>query len=662
MEIEEIVEYIDRQKILCAIVMEIKGNRLRLLTESNREVNLSTNRLLHKSKKGLHLSLGRDNLINSLREISAYRKKLAQSIDIKGLWEILNTEQEWIDIKTMTAFCFSESHDGDHESAVVRAFFHNRLYFKFDQARFFPHSEEQVERNIAHLKEKGRKKDIIEKGSEWVKRLSGSEKNNYQPEELNDSVLEIIDILKSVAIFEKESKHYSVFKDIFKKANINSTENFRLLVKAGVFADNENIDLYKSGVSLTCSNKTEKHASDLSLSLSNKNGRRDLTDLSVMTIDGRSTLDFDDALSIEKIDDHYRLGIHIVDVGHFVKKDDVIDREALERGSSIYMPDQIIPMLPSCLAEDLCSLKAGKIRPAISVMINLSRFYEIIDYEIVHTIIKVKHQLTYYETNLMLKENKDITILHEIAKTFQQFRIKNEAVQISLPNINVWVEEDGKINVCQIKRESPSRMLVAEIMIMANWIMSKFLSENSMPAIFRSQSGPKERLYHWDDGTLFQNCMQRRLMNRFVLNSKPGHHSGLGLTSYVTATSPIRKYFDLSTQRQIRAVLGLEEPYSKEEIDTTINMLAAPMHSVLTLQRNRVRYWLLKYLESKIGQKEDAIILYKRRDYYQILIPEYMLECNLSQSGMKNLKPESLVSVTIQNVNARKDILTVFLG
>nr|MBL0701985.1 RNB domain-containing ribonuclease [Desulfobacterales bacterium] len=525
-----------------------------------------------------------------------------------------------------------------------------------------PQSEEQVERNIAQLKEEERKKGIIEQGSEWVKRLSNSKKNNYNPEDMNDSDLEIIDILKSVSIFEKESKHYSLCKEIFKKANMNLTENFSLLVKAGLFDENENIDLYKSGISLTFSNKAKKQASNLSFSLSDNSGRRDFTDLPVITIDGRSTLDFDDALSIEKIDDHYCLGIHIVDIGHFVKKGDAIDREALERGSSIYMPDQTIPMLPSYLAEDLCSLKAGEIRPAISVMVNLSRFYEIIDYEIVHSIINVKHQLTYYDANLMVKENKDITILYEIAKKFRQFRIKNEAVQIALPNINVWIDKDGKINVSQIKRESPSRMLVAEIMIMANWIMSKFLSENSMPAIFRSQSGPKERLFQWDDGTLFQNCMQRRLMNRFVLDSKPGHHSGLGLSSYVTSTSPIRKYFDLATQRQIRAVLGLEEPYSKEEIDTTINMLAAPMHSVLMLQRNRVRYWLLKYLENKIGQKEDAIILYKRRDYYQVLIPEYMLECNLSQSGMKNLKPEALVRVTIQNVDARKDILTVFLG
>ena len=660
METKDIVEYIDRQKILCAVVMGAKGNRLRLLSEINRDVNLSENRLLHRSRKGLDLSLGRDNLINALRQISAYRTKLSQDVDIKELWEILNTEQEWIDIETMTVFCFSGNPDGDHESAVIRAFFHNRLYFKFDQNRFFPHSEEQVARNIEHLKEEEQKKQLIKKGSDWIKRILALSKKQSPPEGLNAP--EIIEILKSALVFEKESKDYLICKDIFKKANINLSENFHILVKAGVFDKNENIELYKSGIAPTVSEQAAKHASGLSFSSAGYNSRRDLTDLSVITIDGSATLDFDDALSIEKFDDNYRLGIHIIDVGHFIKKGDIVDQEALERGSSIYMPDQIIPMLPACLAEDICSLKAGETRPAISVMVNLNRFYDIIDYEIVPSVIRVKERLTYYDANLMVKKNKDIDTFYKIAKKFRLFRINNGAVQISLPNINVWIDEKGKINISRINRESPARMLVSELMIMANWIMSGFLSKNEAPAIFRSQPGPKERLYHWDEGTLFQNCMQRRLMNRFVLDSKPGHHSGLGVDSYVTATSPIRKYFDLATQRQIRAVLGLEAPSPKKEIDTVINTLTEPMRRVLMLQRNRVRYWLLKYLENRTGQTEDALILYKRRDYYQILIPEYMLECNLSCSGMGHLKPEALIRVKIQNVDALKNILSVFPG
>jgi len=390
--------------------------------------------------------------------------------------------------------------------------------------------------------------------------------------------------------------------------------------------------------------------------------RRDLTSLPLMTIDGQSTLDFDDALSIEQVGEQYRLGIHIVDVGHFVRKGDSIDQEALARGSSIYMPDQKISMLPAALAEGLCSLKAGELRPAISTMVNLSPSKEIIDYEILPSLISVKNQLSYYDVNLAAEQNQDIIVLREIAKKFRQRRLEGGAVQITVPDVNVWLADDGSISVNKINRESPGRLLVSEIMILANWLMAKFLAENGMPAVFRSQPDPRERLYRGDEGTLFQNWMQRRYLSRFVLDHKPGRHSGLGLDAYVTATSPIRKYFDLVTQRQIRALFDLEQPYTSDEIDQIIQMLQIPMGNVGKIQHGRHRYWLLKYLEQHVGRKEEAIVLNKRRNNYQILLTEYMVECDLPVSSGLMLKPEDLIQVTIQNVSARKDLFQVAIG
>jgi exoribonuclease-2 len=381
-----------------------------------------------------------------------------------------------------------------------------------------------------------------------------------------------------------------------------------------------------------------------------------------MTIDGQSTLDFDDALSIEKVGEQYRLGIHIVDVGHFVGKGSDIDQEALARGSSIYMPDQKISMLPAALAEGLCSLKAGELRPAISTLVNLSPSKQIIDYEIVPSLIKIKHQLTYYDVNLAADQNPDVVVLREIAEQFRRRRLDGGAVQITVPEVNVWLAEDGSITVNKVNRESPGRMLVSELMILANWLMAKFLAENGMPAIFRSQPDPRERLYKGDGGTLFQNWMQRRFLSRFVLDHKPGKHSGLGLDAYVTATSPIRKYFDLITQRQIRAVLGLESPYTAQDIDQLLQVLQIPMGNVGRIQYGRHRYWLLKYLEKLLGRKEEAIVLNKRRNHYQILLTEYMIECDLPLSSGLQLKPEDLIQVTIQNVSARKDLLQVAIG
>ncbi|MCP4687438.1 MAG: RNB domain-containing ribonuclease, partial [Desulfobacterales bacterium] len=180
----------------------------------------------------------------------------------------------------------------------------------------------------------------------------------------------------------------------------------------GVFDENENVDLHRQGTPISFRKSVSQRADALvsgdgaSLDAILKDPRRrDLTELPLITIDGQSTRDFDDALSVEKVGNHYRVGVHIVDVASFVQKEDVIDKEAFNRGSSIYMPDMKIPMLPVNLAEGLCSLRAGELRPGVSVLIDLSPMGELIDFEIVPSVIRVHRQLTYYDTNLMADDD-----------------------------------------------------------------------------------------------------------------------------------------------------------------------------------------------------------------------------------------------------------------
>lgn len=660
-----IVEYIDRQKIVCAVVMEVKNKKLRLLRENDREVKLSLGRVSHKSSACIDLSLSRYELIAALKAAANKRKDLAGSVNIRELWDILHAEQEWVDLATMTGLCFPDSPDGDHEAAVVRAIFNDRLYFKFDHDRFFPNSEKRVEQIAVYRREEARRNRIIEDGGAWLKTVNG-DKGSFSPDSLSGNKLEYVKILKSFCLFEQESTHYALCKAMLEKAGIRAREAvFQLLVKLGVWDKNENIELYRYEIPITFSAEVTKKAAESAVSMSDisaYSGREDLTILPAITIDGQSTTDFDDALSIEEIGDHYRLGIHISDVGHYIKKGDIIDKEALVRGSSIYMLDRKIPMLPACFAEDLCSLKADELRPAISVMIKLSRFFEIIDFEIIPSLVRVKQQLTYYDVNMIADDDREIGILYDIAKKFREFRLGRGAVQITLPEINIRTNEAGELAISRIQRESAGRMLVAEIMIMANWLMARFIAKQDVTAIFRSQPDPRERLYKKNEGTLFQNWMQRKLLSRYVLGIEPEHHSGLGLEAYVTATSPIRKYYDLATQRQIRAILGLEEPYNIEEIQHIIQLLEQPMSCVMKIQNSRRRYWLLKYLETRINQKEEAVVLFKRRNSYQVLIKEYMLECELPVSSGIDLKPEDLIQIRLQHVNARKDVLSVYMG
>jgi len=669
MELGTVVEFIDRQKILCAAVTGIKNQRLRLLTEKNRELNLSVSRLSHTSSKNLDLSIGRDKTVTLLKEIAHCRNELLEQIDIRELWDVLKTEQEWIDLDTMTHFCFPDNPTHNHKSAVVRAFFRNRLYFKFNHDRFFPHSEKKVEQIVAAEKEKAHQEKMINDGGRWLKKLKASQKAVPIEEEA-----ELIRILKSFYLFGKDSRYYKVGKAMITQAGMTHIDEvFPFLVRLGVFSEDENIELYRYEIPMAFPDEVIQNTNGLGLTTlesapdglpkgSNDPKRQDLTGLPLMTIDGQATLDYDDAISFEDLGDRYRLGVHIIDVGQFVKKDDPIDRQAKLRGSSIYMPDMKIPMLPPLLAEDLCSLKADCFRPAITIMIEINRSAEISHFEVFASRIKVKHQLSYYDVNSTLEENRDLRILRDIAINFRRKRIADGAVYINLPEINVWLNIDGEVTINKINRESPGRMLVSEIMIMANWLMATFLADNGTPAIFRTQMEPKNRLFPDSDGTLYQNWMQRRLLNRFILSPSPERHSGLGLDAYVTATSPIRKYFDLVTQRQIRGVLGLESKYTSEEINDILQNLQLPMGNVSKLQYTRNRYWILKYLETMIGQKEEAIVLGKRRNGYQVLMNNYMVECDVPVPNGITLKPEDLIQITIQNVNARKDVLSVFMG
>ena len=654
-----VVEFIDSQKIFCAVVLESKSLRLRLLTENNREIKLSTNRLAHRSHTRLDLSLTRDKIVAELKTISARRRAMAGEIDIQGLWDVLHTEQEWIDLPTMTGLCFSDNADGDHESAVLRAFFSDRLYFKFSVDRFFPHTPEKVDQILSQRETQEREKRVIDQGASWLQRVFKGQAVE-PPEEAEI----LVRILTSYYLFENDSPERVIARAILKKAVVGSPGRlFSFFVKQGIWSPHENIDLLRYGIRDNHPETVESQARELcGRPMLSEPQRRDLTHLPIITVDGPSTMDFDDALSLSIEGDHYQLGIHIADVAGYIAKDDPLDREAMARASSIYMPDQKIAMLPPVISEGLCSLKAGEVRPAISTLITLTPQGQIIDYEVTASLITVTDQLTYGDIDAMLDDDPRISAMLKLAKVYRNHRLDNGALPIELPEINVSLSSASEPTVSKVERENTSRFLVAELMIMANELAARFIKDAGLPAIFRSQAEPRERLFERDQGSLFQNWMQRKQISRFMLGSEPEPHAGLGLPAYATCTSPIRKYSDLVNQRQVRAALGLENPYTKEQVDLIIAALKEPMTQVGRIQFRRQRYWVLKYLENCIGQKEEAIVLNRRREGYAVLLVNFMIETTLAGGGNLTLKPEDIIQVTIQHVNARNDILTVFFG
>lgn len=657
-----IVEFIDRREIVCAVVLEQKGEKTRMLTEHNREATLSEKRLVHIGRECLDLTTPRVPLVEKLRVTANRRKQLHHQIDVEELWDVLHTEATWIDLNTMAEFCFDGEISGDRTSAVVRAMLEDRLYFKFDFNRFMPNSAEKVAQIAAQAAEEARKTLLIEEGGRWIKRAMEEGHTDVPPDKKG-----MIDILKSFYLFGKESPHYKVGKEILSRSRMDPDEGlFGFLVQLGVWSKDENLNLHRFGISASFDPElleaSSRVAAERGRHVVPDDHRTDLTDLETFTIDGQGTLDFDDALSIEPIDNGHRLWIHITDVGHFLKKADVLDEEALARASSIYMPDARISMLPPVLTENICSLKKDENRLAISIMADLDESATVMNFNIIPSIIRVSRQLTYYHANQLVGDDPDLSVIYELAQKFRKSRLDQDALQINLPEMNVWIDDEGQISVTQINRESPSRLMVSESMILANWLAARFFRDHGQPAIFRGQLPPRERLLGRNGGSLFQNWMQRRFLSRVMLNLEARPHSGLGLDAYVTLTSPLRKYLDLVTQRQLRTLLGLEESYTEQELTFIIQAIRESLSYITVLQQERTRYWILRYLESRIDHHEEAIVLEKRRKRCVVLLTKYMLEAFLPLEVCVGLQPEDHIMVNIDRAEARTDTLTLSLA
>lgn len=691
MEKGTIVEYIDHEKMICALVLEVglgDNKRLRVLTENSRETNLPERRVTYAGGR-LDVSSAKSELAEQLKQASRRRADLASGINVAELWEVLSGEGQWISVATMTALCFPKGDSPDHEAAVIRAMFFDRLYFKFDHDKFFPHTEEQVKAIQIKRDKEARRQRLINEGAAWLKEAVKEDRPR-----LPESGRDIVDLLQSYYIFSKDAPDAALAKTILTNAgNVSPDTIFALMVRLGEWDKNENIDFYRYELPVAWPAETDTHVSRLSATLAdivNTGNRRDLTALPVFTVDGSATLDFDDALSLEFNDDATcRVGVHISDVAAWIEPESWLDREAFARGSSIYTADRKIAMLPEGLSEGMCSLLAEEVRPAISTFMTFSTAPtadgEILDYEIVASAIRVVRHLTYTDVDrdlnqldnppsggsqnvtgqlAKLDQSDQLQQLHALACLLRNRRTDAGALTIAIPEMDVRVDGAGRVSLNIIDRYSRARSMVEEMMIAANQTAARFLRDQNVPAIYRSQMQPKQRLVKKEDapGTLFQNWVQRKMLPRAVLDRKPERHAGLGVDMYTTVTSPIRKYLDLITQRQIRSALGLGQTYTAREIDDLLMLLGPRLGQVGRIQQGRQRYWVLKHLETLKGKQVDGLILDAFKNDYAVLLPDFLLECRMSRSSGVRIRPGEALQLTIQHVNARNDVITVFPG
>jgi exoribonuclease-2 len=652
----KIIEYIDQGKITCAICLQDKGNKLHLLTPLNRQVNITPKRAIFISSANIDPLGPRDELLNKLRKVEILRDSLKKEIDVKELWELIKEEDETFDFKYLTHLCFKETVTDDHVSAMVRALFDDKLYFKIKDGRFIPHSENKVNQIIKEREEEEQKEDGLEKGSLWLKAALRGEAEEY-----NYDHAEIIKIIEGLALYGKDAPDYKYGKELLSRAGISDIgEAKEILIKLGVWEEDEPVDIMKFNIRRLFTNeqlKESRRLNDLKIDLS---GREDLRSLYAFTIDDSITNDFDDALSIDVHDVHTDIGIHIADVASVIDPGTVLDREACLRGSSLYLPQHKIHMFPPELANDRLSLRDGVDRPAVSLLATFDKTGQLSDYRFVPSIINVRRKLTYDQVNEQLESERRFLWAYKLCERMRQKRIEQGALILSLPEASIQIGEDSSLSIKMISQETPSRIIVAELMILYNWLAARFCRDHNIPIIYRGQKEPGERLTIEETGYVYYVFRQRRKLSPLIIDIEACPHAGLGLDVYSNLSSPIRRYFDLVSQRQIRNyILQGSTVYNAEELEKIRITVTPALKDLNTIKNNRIRYWIQKYLGKHVGERLPAIILDNLKNRYRIILLDFHLTAEIKKEAGQDIPEGKKIMIKIKKADPWNDLLAL---
>ena len=326
--------------------------------------------------------------------------------------------------------------------------------------------------------------------------------------------------------------------------------------------------------------------------------RVDLRKEIIFTIDGDDTKDIDDAISIEKVQDHYKLGVHIADVSYYVRPHTALDNEAFDRGTSVYLADRVIPMLPHKLSNGICSLNPNVDRLAISCIMEIDKNGNVIDYNILKTVIKSQMQMTYKKVNQILEENTipegyekyvdKLKMMADLAKILRKNKENRGYIDFDIDESKIIVDEKGKAIDITLRNRGTGEKLIEDFMIAANETVANHIYYMQLPFIYRVHGEPDEEKitnfmrylnilgYHVkaDLKKLTPKTMQNilgqlkdkkefhllsalllRSMQKAIYDTNNIGHFGIASKCYTHFTSPIRRYPDTTVHRLLHTYL-----------------------------------------------------------------------------------------------------------
>src|SRR5438876_11649215 len=374
-------------------------------------------------------------------------------------------------------------------------------------------------------------------------------------------------------------------------------------------------------------------------------GREDLRDQFIVTIDPDDARDFDDAIDVEKIDNEgWRLGVHIADVSAYVTPDSALDREARRRGNSVYLPDRVIPMLPERLSNGVCSLNPGVDRLTHSVFINFDKNGVAKRARFAKSVIRSAQRLTYKQAYAILKAsardqlNEQLPLAWRLASLLRRKRFEHGSLDLDFPEVKVRLDETGKPVRLERIDNDQSHQLIEEFMLAANEAVARELKMRAMPTIYRVHENPDpEKLaeyrefvlsFNYKVGDLAHRAELQRLLasirgkpeeqalkigllkslKRARYAPQPLGHYGLAKPNYLHFTSPIRRYADLVVHRALTARSG------KHQSQTDMGQIASIAEHISTTERiaadaeiEAVRMKKLEFFQRQLDQRNPQV-------------------------------------------------------
>jgi exoribonuclease-2 len=272
----------------------------------------------------------------------------------------------------------------------------------------------------------------------------------------------------------------------------------------------------------------------------------------------------------------------------------------------------------------------------------------------------VERRLSYEQVDQLLEEmDEELTLLRRISDRLGQRRMEMGAFFIPRPERVIRVNRDREIILYRRDRESPSQKMVSEFMILANSLAAQFLKEKEIPAVYRGQMEPREKVLPMDKFDPLQAYRLRRIMNRVEVTTRPLRHAGIGAEAYLTLTSPIRRFYDLLAEHQILGALRGAPFMTQDELEEIITQVGPALSKVGLIEELTEQYWIMRYLEKKIGSTTTAVVLDRFSHRYLLHLEEYLLEVDMAATPGRDYVPGDQVLVRVEKANARQEILKI---